>query len=41
MQINGEDLSFRRCARCDAKDWVAGEDRHVSLTKVLELARKS
>jgi hypothetical protein len=38
MRINGEELTFRRCARCEAKTWATADGR-VPLSEVLELAR--
>jgi hypothetical protein len=38
MRINGEELTFRRCGRCEAKSWTAA-DRDVPLSHVLELAK--
>jgi DNA-directed RNA polymerase subunit RPC12/RpoP len=38
MAVGGEDIAFRRCARCDAKAWV-GQDGRVALGDVLDLAR--
>jgi hypothetical protein len=38
MRINGEELTFRRCGRCEAKSWTTA-DRDVPLSHVLELAK--
>jgi transcriptional regulator NrdR family protein len=38
MAVGGEDIVFRRCARCDARAWV-GQDGRVALDHVLDLAR--
>ena len=38
MRVSGQDLTFRRCGRCEAKTSTAG-DRHVPLSHVLQLAR--
>jgi hypothetical protein len=38
MRINGEERTFRRCGRCEAKSWTAA-DRDVPRSHVLELAR--
>jgi hypothetical protein len=38
MRVSGQELTFRRCGRCEAKIWTAG-DSHVPLSHVLELAR--
>jgi hypothetical protein len=38
MQIAGEELTFRRCGRCEAQSWATA-DGHVPLSRVLELAR--
>jgi hypothetical protein len=38
MRVGGEEITFRRCARCEANAWE-GEEGRVSLDHVLELAR--
>lgn len=38
MTIAGEELTFRRCGRCDAQTWTT-PDGLVPLSRVLELAR--
>lgn len=38
MQIAGEDLTFRRCGRCELQSWT-NPDGSVPLSRVLELAR--
>jgi ribosomal protein S27AE len=38
MQIAGEELTFRRCGRCESQSWATADGR-ISLTHVLELAR--
>lgn len=38
MRVGGEDLTFRRCGRCESQHWASG-DQHVSLSHVLDLAR--
>jgi hypothetical protein len=38
MQIAGEELTFRRCGRCEAQSWTTADGR-VPLSRVLELAR--
>ena len=38
MRVGGEDITFRRCARCEANAWE-GEDGRLTLDRVLELAR--
>ena len=38
MRVGGEEITFRRCARCEANAWE-GEDGRLSLDRVLELAR--
>lgn len=38
MKIAGEDVTFRRCGRCEAKHWLSA-DGPVSLSRVLDLAR--
>lgn len=38
MQIAGEDLTLRRCGRCERQSWTNPEGR-VPLSRVLELAR--
>ncbi len=38
MAVGGEDVAFRRCARCDARAWV-GQEGPVALGRVLDLAR--
>jgi hypothetical protein len=38
MKVGGEEITFRRCARCEANAWE-GEDGRLSLDHVLELAR--
>lgn len=38
MQIAGEDLTFRRCGRCELQAWTNPAGR-VPLSRVLELAR--
>lgn len=38
MRIHGEELTFRRCGRCEAKSWTTA-DGSVPLSRVLELAR--
>ena len=40
MRINGEELTFRRCGRCEAKTWATA-DGCVPLSHVLELARSA
>jgi hypothetical protein len=40
MKVGGEELTFRRCARCEANAWE-GETGRLSLDHVLELARSS
>jgi hypothetical protein len=40
MRVGDEEITFRRCARCEANAWE-GEDGRVSLDHVLELARAS
>lgn len=38
MRIAGEEITFRRCAKCEANVWEGGEGR-ISLEEVLDLAR--
>jgi hypothetical protein len=38
MHVAGEDLTFRRCGRCENQMWE-GVDGPMPLTTVLELAR--
>ncbi len=38
MEIGGEELTFRRCGRCEAQTWATA-DGHVSLSHVLDIAR--
>jgi hypothetical protein len=38
MEIGGEDLTFRRCGRCELQSWTNPGGR-VPLSRVLELAR--
>lgn len=38
MQVNGSELTFRRCGTCEAQRWDA-VDGNVALDRVLELAR--
>jgi hypothetical protein len=38
MKVGGEEITFRRCARCEANAWE-GEEGRLSLDRVLELAR--
>ena len=38
MRIAGEEVTFRRCARCESNVWEAGAGR-ISLESVLDLAR--
>jgi hypothetical protein len=38
MQIAGEELTFRRCGRCEAQSWTTAAG-HVPLSRVRELAR--
>jgi hypothetical protein len=38
MRVAGEDLTFRRCGRCEAKSWETAAGL-VPLSHVLELAR--
>ncbi len=40
MRIAEEEITFRRCARCEVNVWEAGEAR-ISLEEVLDLARVS
>jgi hypothetical protein len=40
MRVGGEEITFRRCARCEANAWE-GEAGRLSLDRVLELARTS
>jgi hypothetical protein len=40
MRVGGEEITFRRCARCEANAWE-GEEGLLSLDRVLELARAS
>jgi hypothetical protein len=39
MRVGGEEITFRRCARCEANAWEGEEGRRLSLDRVLELAR--
>ncbi len=38
MLIAGEELTFRRCGRCEWQSWT-NPDGRVPLSRVLELAR--
>jgi len=38
MIVAGEELTFRRCGRCEAQVWTTTEGE-VTLGRVLELAR--
>ena len=38
MQVNGSELTFRRCGHCDTQQWVSPQGA-LGLTDVLELAR--
>jgi hypothetical protein len=38
MEIAGEELTVRRCGRCEAQSW-ANPDGGVPLSHVLEMAR--
>ena len=38
MRVSGQDLTFRRCGRCEAQTWET-TDGPVPLVHVLELAR--
>jgi uncharacterized protein with PIN domain len=40
LNVGEEALTMYRCTRCDAKVWN-GSDGHVSLERVLDLARSS
>jgi hypothetical protein len=40
MRIAGEELTFRRCGRCESQSWTT-PDGQVTLRHVLELARVS
>jgi hypothetical protein len=40
MRVGGEEITFRRCAKCEANAWE-GEDGRLSLDRVLELAREA
>jgi DNA-directed RNA polymerase subunit M/transcription elongation factor TFIIS len=40
MKVGGEELTFRRCARCEANAWESQSGR-LSLDRVLELARSA
>lgn len=40
MRIADEEVTFRRCGKCEANVWEDGEGR-ISLEEVLELARVS
>ena len=37
MQVKGEELTFRRCGRCEVQHWESHEG-NIPLSKVLELA---
>jgi len=39
MRVGDEEITFRRCARCEANAWE-GEDGRLSLDRVLELAAR-
>jgi len=39
MQVNGSELTFRRCGHCETQRWETLEG-DISLTRVLELARQ-
>lgn len=38
MRIAGQELTFRRCGRCEAQAWTTTEGE-ITLGRVLELAR--
>lgn len=38
MRIGGEEVTFRRCARCESNVWE-GQAGRISLDRVLDLAR--
>ncbi len=38
MTVAGEELTFRRCGRCEAQAWTTTEGE-ITLGRVLELAR--
>jgi hypothetical protein len=38
MQVGGEELTFRRCAKCEVNHWETSGGQ-ISLAEVLELAR--
>ena len=38
MTVAGEELTFRRCGRCEAQLWTTTEGE-ITLGRVLELAR--
>lgn len=40
MRVGGNELVFRRCARCEANRWER-EESVLTLDEVLELARTS
>ena len=40
MTVAGEELTFRRCGRCEAQAWTTPEGE-ITLGRVLELARSS
>ena len=40
MRIADEEITFRRCGRCEANVWEGGEGQ-ISLEEVLDLARVS
>jgi len=39
MSVGDQDVSFRRCGKCETQGWTDGEDV-IDLTEVLDLARK-
>jgi hypothetical protein len=40
MSVNGAEVTFRRCARCESQTWETHE-RPLQLTEVLDLARSA